>query len=240
MPISWWPLVADYNRFAARARDSFVGTFVGYTISNTWFYVLGAATLVVFGFTALATPIAFVGAVVATGLGAIVLLAIIADETDNAFANVYSSAVSLQNIAPKARQRGLILAASGIGFVAGSLLASLGESFAIVYEGFLFFIGGIFVPLLGVMVADQFVRRGYQAEEFADGSPPLKILSLAAWGVGIVVYFVLVGVSLAGASIVPQVYVSPIGASLPSFAVAAGVHTLASRLAAPAAGRAPA
>lgn len=239
MPISWWPLVADYNRFAARARDSFVGTFVGYTISNTWFYVLGAATLVVFGFTALATPITFVGAVVATGLGAIVLLAIIADETDNAFANVYSSAVSLQNIAPKARQRGLILVASGIGFVAGSLLASLGESFAIVYEGFLFFIGGIFVPLLGVMVADQFVRRGYEPGEFADGSPPLKILSLIAWVVGIVVYFALVGVSLAGASIVPQVLASPIGASLPSFAVAAGVHVLASRLAAPAAGRAP-
>jgi hypothetical protein len=89
-------------------------------------------------------------------------------------------------------------------------------------------------------VASHRSRRGYEPGEFADGSPPLKILSLIAWVVGIVVYFALVGVSLAGASIVPQVLASPIGASLPSFAVAAGVHVLASRLAAPAAGRAPA
>src|SRR3990170_2178618 len=35
MPISWWPLVSDYNRFARRPRDSFAGTFFGYTLSNS-------------------------------------------------------------------------------------------------------------------------------------------------------------------------------------------------------------
>ncbi len=42
MPISWWPLISDYNRFAARPRDSALGTTLGYAAANTAFYVLGA------------------------------------------------------------------------------------------------------------------------------------------------------------------------------------------------------
>jgi putative hydroxymethylpyrimidine transporter CytX len=42
MPISWMPLVADYNRFARRSGPAFWGTFLGYTVANTWFYALGA------------------------------------------------------------------------------------------------------------------------------------------------------------------------------------------------------
>ena len=41
-PVSWLPLVADYNRFATGRRQNFVGTFGGYTLGNMWFYALGA------------------------------------------------------------------------------------------------------------------------------------------------------------------------------------------------------
>src|SRR3984893_6058400 len=41
-PVSWLPLVADYNRFATGARQNFLGTFGGYTLGNAWFYALGA------------------------------------------------------------------------------------------------------------------------------------------------------------------------------------------------------
>jgi putative hydroxymethylpyrimidine transporter CytX len=34
MPISWMPLVADYNRFARRAGPAFWGTYIGYFIAN--------------------------------------------------------------------------------------------------------------------------------------------------------------------------------------------------------------
>src|ERR1700730_11866249 len=37
-PVSWLPLVADYNRFATGARQNFLGTFGGYTIGNIWVY----------------------------------------------------------------------------------------------------------------------------------------------------------------------------------------------------------
>ncbi len=41
MPVSWLPLVADYNRFARRSGPAFWGTFAGYLVANVWFYALG-------------------------------------------------------------------------------------------------------------------------------------------------------------------------------------------------------
>lgn len=228
MPISWWPLVADYNRFAARPRDSFAGTFVGYTLSNSWFFFLGAAVLVVYGLVDPSLgPVTFIEAIVGTVLGSLVLLVIIVDETDNAFANVYSTAMSAQNIAPRARQRTLILAVSFVSFLAGSVLASAWQAFAPLYEGFLLFIGGLFVPLLGVIVADRAVRGSYEPAEFGGTSTGTRPVALVAWGVGMAVYFVLAGAAFAG---VPGVPLSPVGASLPAFGVAALVHVVGSRL----------
>src|SRR2546428_542892 len=47
MPVSWWPLISDYNRFARSSRDSLIGTTAGYTIANTVFYLLGAGLMAV-------------------------------------------------------------------------------------------------------------------------------------------------------------------------------------------------
>ena len=232
MPVSWWPLVADYNRFARRPRDSFMGTFIGYTLSNSWFYFLGAAVLVVFGLADLsAGPVAFLLAITSTVLGSLVLLLIIVDETDNAFANVYSTAVSAQNIGPRMSQRRLIVGTSLVAFLVGSVLASQWQVFAPLYEGFLLFIGGVFVPLLGVLVADQIIRRAYSAPEFGDRAPAAKAIALVSWGVGVATYFAITGVGLVGTPffITDPVWSSPVGASLPAFFVAIGLHIGLSR-----------
>lgn len=234
MPISWWPLVADYNRFARRARGGFAGTFVGYTLSNSWFYFLGAALLVVFGLAEQsAGPVPFLQAIVGTVLGPLVLLLIVVDETDNAFANVYSTAVSLQNIAPRAEQRRLVLAVAALGFLAGSLLATNWQVMAALYEGFLLFVGGVFVPLLGVLVADQLVRRSRAPEEFADAAPAARPAAIGAWLAGIALYFGIAGVGLAGTEVVwaAPLLASPVGASLPAFLASAALHGLACALA---------
>src|SRR5207245_1827474 len=109
MPVSWWPLISDYNRFARSSKDSLIGTAAGYTIANTVFYMLGAG-LMALGI-ALGQP-NFLAVIGLLGLGAFPLLIILVDETDNAFANVYSTAVSLQNLAPRRRQLTFIAAAS--------------------------------------------------------------------------------------------------------------------------------
>jgi len=234
MPISWWPLVADYNRFARRSRDSFTGTFLGYTLSNSWFYFLGAAILVVFGLAdQSAGPVAFVQAIVGTVLGSLVLLLIVVDETDNAFANVYSTAVSAQNIAPRASQRRLVIGTALIAFVVGSAIASEWQIFAALYEGFLLFIGGVFVPLLGVLIADQWVRQRYEAAEFADRAPAVKGIALVSWIFGIATYVSVNGIGLVGTEnvLMASLWASPVGASLPAFFVAGGLHAVLSRTA---------
>ncbi len=217
MPVSWWPLISDYNRFARSSRDSFVGTAAGYTIANAVFYILGAG-LMALGLS-LGEP-NFLAVIGLLGLGAFPLLIILVDETDNAFANVYSTAVSIQNLAPKRRQFAFIVAATGIAMVGAGVLARIGEGIGGGYELFLFLVGGMFVPLLGVVIADAFVvRRGvYSHSDFFEGTPRWRWPAFASWIPGAAVYFLIILTGL------------PIGATIPSFGLAAGLHIVFSKV----------
>jgi len=150
MPVSWLPLVADYNRFARRPGPAFVGTYAGYLVANVWFYALGALFVLALHTTDLVPAIMSLTG----GWAALVLLLV--DETDNAFANIYSTAVSLQNIMPRARQRWLAVLVGGVCFLLAIKVNVLQ------YESFLFLIGAFFVPLFGVLAADYFVVRRRQ------------------------------------------------------------------------------
>ncbi|HYS99843.1 MAG TPA: cytosine permease [Thermoplasmata archaeon] len=217
MPVSWWPLVSDYNRFERSGRDSVLGTTAGYTIANTVFYVLGAG-LVALGLSQGETN--FLAVIGLLGLGAFPLLIILVDETDNAFANVYSTAVSIQNLTPRRRQLAFILAATGIAMAGAGLLWARGEGIGGSYEGFLLLVGGLFVPLLGVVIADSFIvrRNHYSKGDFFEAAPRWRWPAFASWIPGAALYFVIVLFGL------------PIGATLPSFALAAGLHVTLSRV----------
>jgi len=223
MPISWWPLISDYNRFARSSRGSALGTGLGYALANTVFYILGAGlallAITAFGMNP-ADPTAFLAAIGLLGLGLLPLLVILVDETDNAFADVYSIAVSVQNLAPRRRQTGTILAATMIGTGAAWYLLATGQGIGGAYEYFLLLIGGLFVPLLGVVIADSFVvRRGrYAKDDFFEGAPRWRWSAFASWIPGAALYFIIVGFAL------------PVGATLPSFALAAGLHVVFSRV----------
>src|SRR5215211_281360 len=41
MPVSWMPLVADYNRFSKKSKSALWGTFIGFTLTNILFYFGG-------------------------------------------------------------------------------------------------------------------------------------------------------------------------------------------------------
>ena len=108
MPVSWLPLVADYTRFARRDARGFAGVFGGSFVGTAWFYALGALIVLAAG---AGTDLVGIGtAVIAVAGGPIVLAALLVGETDNAFANLYSSVVSTQNLAPRVPQRRLTLA----------------------------------------------------------------------------------------------------------------------------------
>jgi NCS1 family nucleobase:cation symporter-1 len=116
----------------------------------------------------------------AAPLGLVALLVLTARETDQSFANVYSTAVSIQNLAPRADRRVLCL-------VIGTLVTILALGVTIDdYAVFLAVIGSVFVPLLGVGVGDALVRRG-AAPDLSRWAPSRPLMVLA-WVVGLVAY----------------------------------------------------
>ena len=229
MPISWLPLVADYNRFARKTTHAFWGTFVGFLLTNVWFYALGAMVLLAAGVSQ--EPKGFVSSIALTA-GWIALLILLVDETDNAWADLYSAAVSVQNAFPQLKQRWLIL---GLGVVSFLIAVALDIT---QYEGFLFLIGSFFIPLFGILTADYFLlrRRHYATDEFyrARGAfwyrGGVNVVGLIAWLVGIVVYHMTNPTTL-GAFFadwperVPE-SLTAFGGSLPSFLAAFVVYAI--------------
>ncbi len=223
MPISWLPLVADYTRFARTTSRAALGTYVGYAIGNAWFYALGVV-LALAGASADAVGIG--SAIVGTAGGALVLLALLVGESDNAFADIYSAAVSTQNVAPGLPQRPLIV---GVGVLAFLLALGLDVER---YEVFLLLIGSVFVPLAGIFAADWLVRaRGRYGSERLFAGDGVRWWALGPWLVGFVLYHWSVPTGPAGwVDAVRSAFAalglpfpllgSAIGASLPSFGVA--------------------
>ena len=221
LPASWLPLVADYTRFSRNQRVAFVGSSVGYLVPNMWLYALGA--LLVLTNDTYGDPTDLMTAIASSGLAAgLALLALTVDETDEAFANVYSTAVSLQNVTPDVPQRALIVAAS-VAATAGALVVTWSE-----YELFLFLLGSAFVPLFGVLLAHWLLagRRYGKADIF--GAPSFRPALMAAWLIGFGVYQWLhpTGPSW-WTELLDNTDPPGIGASLPSFAVAFALAALA-------------
>jgi NCS1 family nucleobase:cation symporter-1 len=165
--------------------------------------------------------------------GGLVLVALLVGESDQAFANIYSAAVSTQNIAPRASQRRLIVGVAAAGFLLAWLLSMDA------YEVFLFLIGSVFVPLFGVFAADYFLRRRRveAGELFVPGgrywfNNGVNWRAFVAWFAGFVLYHWSVPTGPAGWTDAVRIVFedwlslpfplagSAVGASIPSFAAA--------------------
>jgi NCS1 family nucleobase:cation symporter-1 len=170
------------------------------------------------------------GVVAAAGFAAaLALLAVTVDETDEAFANVYSTAVSLQNLLPRAPQRLLIVLVSAAATI-GALTINLRT-----YESFLLLLGSFFVPLLGVLLADWVVRGArYRGVDFFS-APVIRGAPIVAWLAGFALYHWLHEPPLGPewwTEIVAETGQPELGlgASLPSFAAAFCLTALAAAL----------
>ena len=178
--VSWIPLAADYTRFSRSRVAAFWGTSAGYFLASAWLWALGA---ILFFSRDITDPAALPVAVAAGGIGAVLaLLAVTVDETDEAFANVYSTAVSVQNLAPRAPQRALLVGVAAVATL-GALTIDL-----LSYESFLLMLGSFFVPLFGVLLADWLAAGRRYAEADVFGGPAVRWGMLAAWIAGFALY----------------------------------------------------
>ena len=147
--ISWVPVAADYTRHSRTERAAFGAASVGYSVTQIVAYVLGllALALVAGDSTKIFDP--FLGA----SLGVVFFAIFVLREADQSFADTYSTAVSIQNLFPRADRR-VLSVLLGIGITVLALALDIGD-----YAGFLTLIGSVFVPMLGVLAVDFFLGR---------------------------------------------------------------------------------
>ena len=216
--VSWIPLAADYTRFSRDGRSALAGSFIGYLLPNVALLALGSVIVLSRDiFDAAALPAAVVAGSAAAALA---LLALTVGEADDAFANAYSAAVSLQNLAPRVPLRLLVTLTTALGTV-GALTIDL-----VSYQTFFLLLGSVFVPLFAVLLADWLLAGSrYTRADIFDG-PAWRPGSIAAWIAGFALYQWLYPtgphwwVDLVGRLNPPD---WGIGATVPSFACAFGL-----------------
>ncbi len=219
--VSWVPYAADYTRFSRDRRGAFLGTGIGYLVPDAWLLALGVVLVLSRDLT---DPAALPAAVVAGGFAAtLALFALLVTETDEAFANVYSAAVSLQNLVPRAPQKLLIVLVTATAVV-GALVIDL-----VSYQTFLLLLGSFFVPLFAVLLADWLTAGRHYSADDVFAAPTWRPGLLAAWIAGFAVYQWLYPTG-------PSWWVNAvenlnppdwgIGATVPSFVVAFAVSAL--------------
>lgn len=176
LPASWFPLAADYTRHARSGRGAFIGSSVGYGLSAVVIFALGVLALSAYGRGGMDV----IGALLAVPLGLLTLLLLVVLELDEAFANIYSTAISAQNIGSRVDRRILALAVG----LAATLLALIFDITA--YQSFLYLIGAVFVPLVAVFSIAYFTtpRGQWDVSETA----PARPLFLLPWVAGFVAY----------------------------------------------------
>lgn len=201
---SWQPLVPDYTRFARSVRGAATGVGVGFGIAC-------AATLAVGALAAARTGEipdveGGVAVILALPLGLVIAAILVVDETEKGFANVYSTAVSIRNLAPRAPQAPIVLAL-GLLVTVGALAVSLDRFF-----DFLYLLGSVFVPLFGAVYADRL-------------RPPAPHATLVAWVAGFLLYQWLSPTRILGvADHLDPLLDGAVGATLPAFALAVAIR----------------
>ncbi|MFN8075400.1 MAG: cytosine permease [Kineosporiaceae bacterium] len=174
LSLSWVPLAADYSRHSRTPRAAFAGGAVGYSVAQIACMGLGVVALLQ---VQLEGDVFALFRTLALGTAALAVLTV--RETDQSFANVYSTAVSLQNLAPRLDRRVLTVAIGAL-ITAGALWLKFDS-----YDDFLYAIGGFFVPLSGVMIAAWVGRRGAWDTSV---DAPTRVGMLLAWLAGFVAY----------------------------------------------------
>jgi purine-cytosine permease-like protein len=205
--VSWLLMFADYSRYTRSAPRGAVAVFLGLALTSLWLMPLGWWLARVAGS---ADPGAMVAA---TGLGrpGAVLLALATLSTN--FVNIYLSSLAWKSLRPRTGDQ---TAVWSIGLV-GTALGLLSGAWVTRFAEFMLVLGGVLVPVGGVLLGHYFVRRIPTAvQDLYDERGPLsrhggiRIAGIAAWAAGSAAYYLA----------------APIGSTLPSLLVAIGVYTL--------------
>ncbi len=210
--VSWTVLSADINRMARTTRASIVGSGIGYILSTVLAMVLGATAI---GYVILSggEATAFDPTILVEAFGAPLAIAIFLSVMATNTMAVYGMITSVVNSRP---ERKLPFLATALVVGAVSILGATWLALLDQFTDFLTLIGAFFVPVFAIMIVDYYLlkRANYTrdilrhtggAYWYRNGVNPIAV---SVWVAGAIVAYLLTYV-------VP----SPIGATLPCFAV---------------------
>jgi purine-cytosine permease-like protein len=198
--VSWLLIFGDYPRYTRSPGKATAAVFLGLALTSLWFLPLGFVAARAAGST---NPGAMLAAAGIGGLGAVLLA--LATLTTN-FVNIYMSALAWKSLVPAARDRASVWT---IGLVGAAL--SLFSGWLERYADFMLLLGGLLVPVGGVLLAHFFLLRKPVAvsDLYSTTGPQSRhggfaIPGMCGWAAGAAAYF------LAGAT----------GGTLPALAAA--------------------
>ena len=233
-----WLQVGDFARFSKSGRGALMGSWLGLWIGQAWFVLVGATALLGLGLLSGhldpedSDPSRLMARL---GLSGIALSVIFLSCVSVSSSNLYGAGLGLLSLmGEKSRRRGpgpallfVSLLAMGAAFI-----PFLFDSFIQYFTGFLTAIGGLFIPLWSLVLADFLLRRRSRIHpealfDFTPGS--------LYWGTG--------GVNPAGLVAIffgilfyygfPEIYpriAGSIGISLPAILVTGSLYLFLSRL----------
>ena len=179
--VSWVPLASDYTRHARSTKSAFFGSFAGYTVTQIAYYTLGLLALSTLVLNDNADHTVMFKAFVGVPLGWLPFGILVLRELDESFTNVYSTAVSVQNLRPLSDRRVLAVLIGAIATL-GGLAFNIDN-----YQDFLYLIGSVFVPMFAVFAVDYFGFRGFTEWDFSTAARS-RWAMLVPWALGFATY----------------------------------------------------
>jgi putative hydroxymethylpyrimidine transporter CytX len=199
MPLSWFPLIADYTSLARTKRGAILAPFCGYFIGSCWMYGIGMVGALLSGSP---DPTRIM---LAANLGFTALAILGLSTVTTTFLDAYSAGISLINIFPRVGDR-----VAAVGF------AAVGTAVALVfpidrYTDFLYLLGSVFSPLIAILLYDYFVAGCDNRGRRADRAATVSLI------LGITFYHVI------------KAYELPVGPTLTTILFTAVLHGLVRR-----------
>lgn len=185
MPLSWYPVISDYTRYAEKPFAATLVSTVTYGLVSSWMFIIGMGA-------AIFTETSDVAQImVKAGLGIAGLIIVVFSTVTTTFLDAFSAGVSSVSVYGKINEKHAAVVATVIGTV-GACLINMDD-----ITNFLYLIGSVFAPMIAVLIADYFILgHDSSSREFDTGR-------FVIWIIGFVAYRLLMQVN------------TPVGNTLP-------------------------
>ncbi len=190
MPISWLPLISDYTRNAKRPVMASAASSITYFVISSWMYFIGMGAAIMSGESNIASIM------IKCGLGIAALIVIIFSTVTTTFLDAYSAGVSCVSINKRAKEKIAALIVCAIGVIL-AVFAPVGQ-----FEGFLYFIGSVFSPMVAILIVDYFINR----KDFSQVK--FNITNLIIWLIGFVIYRIFMKIDIILGSTLPAMIIT--------------------------------